>query len=163
MTDDTPTTTRIDRRTTLRGLGALATGLALAGCGDPDTDNAVAEGNAGDENDDAGGGAADTGDDDQATATPASDDAPIEIVDHALETDVTDLARVTGTVRNTGQDEQPYVQVEARLFDDEGTRIGEGMDNMTDVPPDQTVEFDVQTTAEHANVEDYEVEAGTSL
>jgi hypothetical protein len=98
------------------------------------------------------------------TSSGSNDTEPdIKILDHELTSGSTGLATVEGTVKNVSGAEQNYIEVTATLFDDEGTRLGEGLDNASDVPAGQDVRFECMTSVEASDVENYEVDASTSL
>lgn len=127
---------KLERRDTLRYIAA-GVAAVVAGCGS-DEPAANASGDSGDA-------------------------SPLRLDAHTLAESPLGNAHVTGTVTNTGDDEVPYVQVDARVYDEEGTRLGDGMDNATDVAPGETVGFEVRTTAAYDAVADYDIEVGTSL
>lgn len=71
-------------------------------------------------------------------------------------------ATVEGKVKNTSGKEQSYIQVSAKFFNDANERIGEGMDNSTDVPDGQVVQFEIYATPKPDEIDHYELEAATS-
>lgn len=73
-------------------------------------------------------------------------------------------AGVRGEIKNVSGDELSYVQIEANFYDDGGAKIGDGMDNTSDLPADTVYKFDVMymdTDAE--NVADYELSVDVSF
>lgn len=93
------------------------------------------------------------------TTTSQSD---IEIIDHTMEYDDTMGARVVGTVQNTTDSEMSYMQVQARFFDEEETRVGEGLWNATDVAAGTEVSFETTPAMVDSEPATYEVETSTT-
>lgn len=161
------------RRRAVLGAAVSATALGLAGCAESDDTN------------EAGGGASQDTDEptDEPTATEAETtaeptdeptateqataseaDAPdITIHEHELVEGPMGDAEVAGEVSNTSGEEQDYIQVDARFYDSDGTRIGESMWNAEDVAVDERLKFEtVMSTTDPDDVADYELKAGTS-
>ena len=72
-------------------------------------------------------------------------------------------ATVSGTVQNTTDRVLDYIQVNATFYDDQDTRIGDGMWNATDVQPGTKVSFETIPASTGEHPARYFVEAGTSL
>lgn len=85
----------------------------------------------------------------------------ITIHDHSLESSALG-AKVVGEAENTSGEEQSYVEIQARFFDSEGTRLGEGIDNASDVADGTRFNFEVISSVEASQVSDYELEWSTS-
>lgn len=132
--------------------------MALAGCG---SDSAS----------DTSGGSADDGDggsEDTSTGTSSGDgggdgggSGSLEILeDEFYEESIG--AGVKGTVKNNSGSEIGYVGVQAEFLDSEGTRVGEGMDNTTDLASGQEWQFDCMATTEASEIDDYKIEVSDS-
>jgi cytoskeletal protein RodZ len=50
---------------------------------------------------------------------------------------------VRGEITNTSDDEISYTSIEVKFYDDEGTRLGESLDNATDLGAGETYAYDV--------------------
>lgn len=115
-------------------------------------------------------GCASSGDEPAATAngtggsgtTTHEGDSPVRIEHHDLTEDYFGDARVSGELTNAGDTELSYVEVNARLYNEAGTRIGDGFDNASDVAPGETITFEVMTMVPYDDVADYELEVSTS-
>lgn len=95
------------------------------------------------------------------TATEESQ-ADVEILEHEMYTDEYSFG-VRGKLENKTDRELLYVEVQARFFDADETRIAEGLDNLSDLGPGTTANFDaVALEGESGNVENYEVEVTTT-
>lgn len=155
-----------DRRRFVTGVASLVT-IGLAGCSEGETDTQGGDGGDGGDSEptesDSQGDGGDSEPADTTTAEPESDAKPVTILDHEMVWD-TDMewAVVEGTVENTSGEEQSYIQVKARFFDADDTRIGEGMWNASDVAADQKVTFETIPASADAEPARYEIEAGTS-
>lgn len=139
----------MQRRTFIATTASTATALALAGCVGEEEDNSDnATGNGGGNN--SSGNGNDNG----------SDGSGVDLLEHEMSYDSTLGPTVTGRVVNNTGEEQSYIEVQARFFDSEDTRIGEGLWNATDVPDGQELQFEctAMTDQEPAS---YEVETGT--
>lgn len=146
------------RRTLIQTIGSTAL-VAVAGCGTSESD--VAEGNGDNDNNNDTPEPEDTPEDDD-TSTPEDDSPPVEILEHSLEEDDLGNARVVGKMENTTDDELSYMQVQARFFNADDERIGEAMDNASDVGSGTVVNFEIMSTVEADNVDRYELEASDS-
>ncbi|QLD85060.1 hypothetical protein HWV23_04760 [Natronomonas halophila] len=110
-----------------------------------------------------GGEATDTNTQQQtSTSTPESDEPAVKILDHSMEYDEMMGVKVVGTVKNTTDSEQGYIQVKARFFDESDTRVGEGMWNATDVSAGREVQFETIPAQVDSEPARYEVETSTS-
>lgn len=147
----------MQRRTVLTGVVSTLTALSVAGCsseGEGDTAN----GDADSTTDSATGGATDT------EAPDTTEKPAIRIVGHEMS--FGDFgAKVKGTVETGPAPDgstHSYIQVKARFYDNNDTRVGEGMWNATDVKQNQTVAFETTTAMMDEKPASYEVEASTS-
>jgi hypothetical protein len=152
------------RRTFVTTVVSGAAMTAMAGCsGDDSGDSASGgDGGGGDEND---GGGSDNTDTSEPTdsPTPESDEPDVKLLDHEMAWDDTmGSATVKGTVKNTTDSELGYMQVEAKFFDSEDTRVGEGMWNANDVGAGQEVQFETTPAMPDEEPASYEVETSTS-
>lgn len=134
------------------GTAATAVGLGLAGCSEDDTGDADGgdanddEDETDDENGDAGSGGGDTGQPD------------IEILDHSFYQEEF-TSGVRGTAVNNTDSELSYVEANARFLDANGTQIGEGLDNVSDLAAGREWEFDCMFLGDDpSRIEEYEVE-----
>ena len=80
----------------------------------------------------------------------------LEIVEHELVEEEFSV-EVEGIVRNNGSDVESYVQVDVVFYDDEGTRIDNGMSNTSDLAPDEDWAFSVLTTEEADDINEYDI------
>jgi hypothetical protein len=147
----------MNRRQYLTTAVTAVGGVALAGCseeGDADEGNA----NGGDPgNGDTGGGNSGGGD------TGGDDQPDVEIQSHEFYEEQFS-AGVRGTAQNTTDRELSYVEAEAVFLDSEGTQIGEGLDNVSDLAAGRTWEFDCMFLGEDASrIASYEIEVSTGL
>lgn len=69
---------------------------------------------------------------------------------------------VRGTAKNVSDETVSYVQVEVYYLDSEGTRIGEGLANASDLKAGRKWQFETIYMGDE-EVTDYEIEIGTSL
>lgn len=146
-------------------LATATTVAGLAGCSsEGDTgDSASSDGGADDETtDEATDEPADDGDD---TATPEPTETETEqpdvtILEHGLE-EGSIGQKVVGKMENTSGEEQSYLGVEAKFYNADDERIGEGMDNATDVAAGTVVNFEILSTADE-DIDSYELDASTS-
>lgn len=146
-----------DRRTVLKTTVATLSGVALAGCSGEDDGADSASGSNDNAND---GGDSDSGGNE---GGEQDEDTPdVTILEHELvKSDLGD-AHVEGKVKNTSGEEQSYVGIEAKFFNEAGERVGDGMDNADDVGDGRVVNFEVISTVEYDEVAEYEIEASTS-
>lgn len=122
----------MNRRTFITAVGASLGTTALAGCTESESGTVDDDGDNG--------------------------DAAVTVHDHELTTDATGWAKIEGEAENTSGEEQSYIEIRARLFDADGTRIDDWFDNITDVPDGQRFTFEIVTTTDYENVDDYELE-----
>lgn len=143
------------------GVGSLA---LLAGCSDSDGDGGDRQGGDANNNDDGGGG----GGEDTAspTETPTADagsDQMIEVLEHEFYDDGSYETGVKGTLENVSGQELSYVEVKAFFLDGDGTQIGEGLDNTTDLAADRKWKFDcVYLDDNGSEIEEYELKTDVS-
>lgn len=100
----------------------------------------------------------DVGDSD--SSLPSETDS-IEVFDVEEESSVLG-AVIEGKMKNTSGEAQDYIQIKAFFYDSEKTRLGEAMDNSSDVPDGQTVKFKCQSTVEPEKVDTYTLKVGTT-
>lgn len=90
--------------------------------------------------------------------TTAGSQGDVEILEHEMYEDEYSFG-VRGKLENKTDRELLYVEVQARFFDADETRIAEGLDNLSDLGPGTTANFDaVALEGESGNVANYEVE-----
>lgn len=166
----------------LTGIGTLS---ALSGCAAGDTDENAGSGDTGNNDNNDGtantGGSGGSGGTDTttptdtptptatptatATATPTPTPTPspdVTILEDELNVGDYGTVSVVGKFKNTSGKEQSYIQVSAKFFNGKDERVGEGMDNATDVPDGQVVNFEILTMAKAEEIDHYELEASTS-
>jgi hypothetical protein len=142
----------MQRRKYLATIGATVSGLALAGCSEDDGDS--------------GGGDADgnSGDSDSGNSGDGGNDQPdMEILNHEFYEEEYSSG-VRGTAVNNTDSELSYVEATATFLDSEGTQIGEGLDNVSDLAGGREWEFDCMFTGQDASrIEEYEIEVSTGF
>ncbi|MFD1646868.1 FxLYD domain-containing protein [Haloarchaeobius litoreus] len=148
------------RRTYLTAVGTTASVLALAGCTEEepqDTAGGDGGGNGGDSGDSDGGETGDNGGD-------GNNDRPdVEILEHEFYEEEVG-AGVRGVARNNTDSELTYVQAEAIFLDGDGTQIGEGLDNVTDLAAGREWEFDcMYLDSDSDRIAEYELDVSTGL
>lgn len=137
-----------------------AAGIAgLAGCsGAENTD--VADGEPADAANNAEGADTTEGANPTAEGTQVPD---VTIDSHELFEGTFGNAEIRGEVTNTSGEEQSYIEMAGKFFDDADTRIGTTSWNATDVPADQTIAFEtVMSTTAYDDVARYEITSSTS-
>lgn len=150
-----------DRRTVLKTSAAALSGVALAGCSGEEDEGDSASGSNDNAND--GGDSDSGGKDGGGTEGEQGDDTPaVTILEHELvESDLGD-AHVEGKVKNTSGEEQSYIEIEAKFFNEAGERVGDGLDNADDVGAGRVVTFEIISTVDYGEVAEYELETSTS-
>jgi len=135
----------MQRRKYLATIGATVGGLALAGCSDSTSgDSASSNG------DNSGNGDGDNQPD-------------VEILSHDLYQEQF-TSGVRGTAVNNTDSELSYVEANVTFLDSEGTQIGEGLDNVSDLAAGREWEFDCMYTGQDSSrIADYEVEVTTGF
>ncbi len=148
------------RRYFIAAIGSTST-LAVAGCGSQESDRQ--EGSA----DDGGGSESESGSaDDSSSETESSsaDDGSeqeqlVELLDHSFYNEGQFDIGVSGTLENVSGEELSYVEVDVFFLDSEGTQIGEGLDNTSDLAAGRAWEFDATYLGEEGDrIETYEIE-----
>lgn len=125
--------------------------VAVAGCVDSEESGTV---NGDDDDGQNGGDSSDGGNGD----TPA-----VTVHEHSLERGQFGDATIVGEAENTSGEMQDYIELTARFYDTAGTRIGETiLWNITDVAADNRFTFELTSTVDYAEVNDYELEWSTS-
>ena len=158
----------MQRRKYLVTIGATVSGLALAGCSeddDGDSSGGDANSNSGDSS---GGGSDNSGGDgnggDSNSGDSGGNDQPdVEILsDEFYEEEF--QSGVRGTAVNNTDSELSYVEASAVFLDADGTQIGEGLDNVSDLAGGREWEFDCLFTGDDASrIDTYELEVSTGF
>ena len=161
----------LNRRRYLATLGTTASALALAGCSESDSGDSGGgdandnSGDSGNGNSDNSGGDSNSGNsNDGNSGDGGGNDLPdVEILNHEFyEEEFSSGVRGTA-VNNTGS-ELSYVEATATFLDSEGTQIGEGLDNVSDLAGGREWEFDCMFTGDDASrIEEYEIEVSTGF
>jgi len=146
----------------LAATAGTASTILLAGCSSDETERE--DGDAGNGGDSGGGGDSTTADSGgsgggDANQTTQSSGNSVEILNHEwYEEDFS--AGVRGTIENTTDEELSYVEISVYFLDSDGTQIGEGLDNFSDLAGGRTAEFDAMYVDDDpSRVEEYEIEA----
>lgn len=156
-----------NRRRFLTTLGTTASALALAGCTEDggDSGGGDANDNSGDSsngNSDNSGGDSNGGDSNSGDSG-GNDQPDVEILSHEFYSEEFSSG-VRGTAVNNTDSEIGYVEATATFLDSEGTQIGEGLDNVSDLAGGREWEFDCMFTGDDASrIEEYEVEVTTGF
>ncbi|MDQ2052884.1 FxLYD domain-containing protein [Natronolimnohabitans sp. A-GB9] len=139
----------MNRRKFILGSGAVLT-TTLAGCSGDESD--YEEGNGGDNGNDENGG--DNGDD----AEPTEDD--IVITEHEMiieEGDFMDDITVEGVVENNGEEMANYLEVTARVYDEDGNQLDSYIDNTNDLDAGGSWAFEIMVLEDAEDVDDYDI------
>jgi len=159
----------MQRRKYLVALGTTASTLALAGCTSDDggdSSGGDANGDSSDSSSDSdnSGNGDDGGDSDGGNSGNGDTERPdVEILsDEFYEEEFT--AGVRGTAVNNTDRELSYVEATAVFLDSEGTQIGEGLDNVSDLAAGREWEFDcLFTGSDSSRIDTYEIEVSTGF
>lgn len=158
------------RRTFLVATGATTTTL-MAGCtGEDDDDDTTGEAKAAEEENDESsenenGDEEENGEDDGEDVDPddalENDDIEstvegLEILEHELVEDEFSVS-VEGVVANNTGDELSYVEVGAVFYNADGQRVGDSFTNTTDLPDGQEWVFEILTTEDAEDIDDYSI------
>ena len=140
----------MQRRTLLATTGTVLT-AGIAGCGSSDTGDRE-EGSTDDgstEDDGSGEGSADDG---------SESEQQIEVLNHEFYED--DFSSgVRGTIENVSGEVLSYVEVQVYFLDSEGTQIGEGLDNTSDLAEGRSWEFEAAyLDSDPERIDTYEIE-----
>lgn len=149
----------MQRRTFITAIGATAATMSIAGCTGDDEPSDSSSGGA----DSTSSGDSSSGSADGSKGTDSGSSKPkLEILeDEFYEEDMS--AGVKGTVINNSDSEISYVGVQAKFLDSEGTRVGEGMDNTTELGGGQKWSFDAMyMDTESDQIDDYKIEVSDS-
>lgn len=166
----------MQRRKYLATIGATVSGLALAGCsgddggdsggGDANSNNGdSSNGNSDNSGGDGNGGETNSGNSNNGNSGDGgSNDQPdVEILSHEFYSEEFSSG-VRGTAVNNTDSEISYVEATATFLDADGTQIGEGLDNVSDLAGGREWEFDCMFTGQDASrIEEYEVEVTTGF
>jgi len=173
----------MQRRTLLATTGTVLS-AAIAGCGSSDpsdrqegsADDGSGEGSAddgsgeGSADDGSGEGSADDGSgegsaDDgsgEGSADESESEQQIELLDHEFYEEEFSSG-VSGTVENVSGEVLSYVEVQVYFLDSEGTQIGEGLDNTSDLAEGRRWEFDAAyLDSDPERIDTYEIETDVS-
>lgn len=156
---------KLNRRRYLATIGTTASALALAGCSEDDGDSGGgdADSNSGDSsngNSDNSGGDSNDG---NSGDNGGNDQPDVEILNHEFYEEEFSSG-VRGTAVNNTDSELSYVEATATFLDADGTQIGEGLDNVSDLASGREWEFDCMFTGQDASrIEEYEVEVSTGF
>jgi dipeptidyl aminopeptidase/acylaminoacyl peptidase len=144
----------MNRREYLVGAGGVASSMLLAGCSSEEESNRQD----GDANNGGGSGGG-NGDANQDTTQSGKS---VEILNHEwYEEDFS--SGVRGTIENLTDNELSYVEVKAYFLDSEGTQIGEGLDNFSDLAGGRKAEFECVFLGDDASrVDSYEIETSVT-
>lgn len=131
--------------------------MALAGCGSESPDD-TSSGNANKDNNNNNGGGGKP-----SSGSPSdSGGNKLEILNDEFYEDEMG-AGVKGTVKNNTDSEISYVGVQAEFLNEEGTRVGEGLDNTTDLAADQKWQFNAMFMGtDTETIDDYRIEVSDS-
>jgi hypothetical protein len=146
----------MQRRTLLATTGTVLS-AAIAGCGSSDPSDRQ-EGSA---DDGSGEGSADDGSG-EGSADESESEQQIELLDHEFYEEEFSSG-VSGTVENVSGEVLSYVEVQVYFLDSEGTQIGEGLDNTSDLAEGRRWEFDAAyLDSDPERIDTYEIETDVS-
>lgn len=98
-----------------------------------------------------------------ATPTPTEADQLVELLEHEWYNNGSYDAGVSGVLKNVSGEELSYVEVKVFFLDSEGTQIGEGLDNTTELAADRRWQFDASYLDDNPNeVDSYEIQTDVS-
>jgi hypothetical protein len=154
----------LNRRRYLTAVGTTASALALAGCSESDSGDSsggnVDNSNSGNGNSSGGGSNSGNG---NSGNSDGGDQPDVEILNDEFYEEQFQ-AGVRGTAVNNTDSELSYVEATATFLDSEGTQIGEGLDNVSDLAAGREWEFDcLYTGQDPERVDSYEVEVTTGF
>jgi len=161
----------LNRRRYLATLGTTASALALAGCSESDSGDSGggdANNNSGDSsngNSDNSGGDSNSGNNNDGNRGDGggNDQPDVEILNHEFYEEEFSSG-VRGTAVNNTDSELSYVEATATFLDADGTQIGEGLDNVSDLAGGREWEFECMFTGQdESRIEEYEVEVSTGF
>ncbi|MCH7659831.1 MAG: hypothetical protein IH933_04385 [Euryarchaeota archaeon] len=152
----------MQRRQYLIGVGVGATAV-LAGCtGSDDEEDPEENGGEESEDEDEETNGEEEGDE-EVDAEEALEDEDtestvegLEILEHELVEDEFSVS-IEGVVANNTGDELGYVEVGAVLYNADGQRIGDSFTNTTDLPDGEEWAFEILTTEDAEDVDDYTI------
>ena len=154
----------MQRRKYLVTIGATVSGLALAGCSEDDggdSSGGDADGNSGDSD---SGNSGDGGNNNDGNSGNGGNDQPdVEILNHEFYEEEFQSG-VRGTAKNNTDSELSYVEASAVFLDADGTQIGEGLDNVSDLAAGREWQFECAYLDSDADqIEEYEIEVTTGF
>lgn len=135
----------ISRRRAIKGIGAAVITAGLAGCGSSEGEQDSAGGSSGggsnDDDEDSAGGSNDSTP--EPTPEPTTESGPkAEIVEHSAYEDEFESG-VEGVVQNNTDEAIEYLEIEAKFFDEEGTRVGDNFTNVEDLGANKKWQFEL--------------------
>lgn len=146
----------MQRRTFIATTATAAASIAgLSGCLSEESDESSGDANGGNGGGN-GNGSTNTG------TTDGGDSGGLAILeDEFYEEEYS--GGVRGIVQNNTGAELSYVGVQAEFLDSEGTRIGEGLDNTTDLSSEQKWQFDAMFLGDNPEeIDSYNIEVSDS-
>lgn len=146
------------RRRVLVAGGAIVTTL-LAGCSSDDPE--FEEGSS-DDDDPASSADSDVGDDAEANGVPAEEsiEAGVDIVEHDLvveEDEFFEQVSIEGIVENNTEELLNYVEVTARIFDENGHQLDSYIDNTSDLRAGGSWSFEIRVLEDSADIDSYDI------
>lgn len=149
------------RRELLQTTAGIVAATAIAGCSTSEEDDRI-EGGGGNNGSNSNSGSSNGGGGDEQTETessPTTTPQPdIAILSHEMSYDSTMGAKVTGVFQNTTDHEIGYVQISAYFYNESGKRVGESMDNASNVKSGSKVDFETIPTDTGGKPAEYELE-----
>jgi hypothetical protein len=94
-----------------------------------------------------------------------SSEKRVKVLEHEFYTEDYGGFGVKGTLKNVSNETLNYVEVSVVFYDDAGTRVGEGLDNMTDLSPGTKASFDAMglATIDPDTIADYELTTDSTV
>lgn len=101
----------------------------------------------------------------QSTDDSEEEEDRVEIVEQRSGVTEYGNPTVRGLAENTADRELSYVEIQARFFDANGTRVGSGMDNIRNLGPGNSWEFEALCIdcPDPDRLDSYELEVTTSF
>ena len=149
----------INRRRYLATVGASVVGLSLAGCSEDEGDSGEGSPGGGGNGGDSGSGSGNGG----GNGGSGGDQPDVEILNHDFYSEEYQSG-VRGTAQNNTDRELSYVEASAVFLDAEGTQIGDGLDNVSDLAAGRKWEFDcMYLGSDPERIDSYEVEVSNGF
>lgn len=144
----------LNRRRYLTTVTATLSTLALAGCSEDEGDSGGG---------DANGNGGDSGSGDNNDGNGGGNQPDVEILSHEFYEEEFS-AGVRGTAVNNTDSELSYVEAEVVFLDEDGTQIGEGMDNVSELAAGREWEFDCMFLGDDSSrIDTYEIDLSTGF